>query len=200
MDSTKQLTDYDYWQQLRRGSASALEALYDQFFPQLFRYGVQLIPDRALVQDTLQDLFVELYTDHATLSDVQQVRPYLYVCFRRKLLARSKTKSIFKENYSSLFTPSHEHQLILQQLSQEQIQWLNMALKKLSTRQKEAVFLRFYEEMSYEEIASVLHLKKVKYARTLVYRAIEHLRQHLKQEESTLTLYSSFPWYIFIKV
>jgi DNA-directed RNA polymerase specialized sigma24 family protein len=46
----------------------------------------------------------------------------------------------------------------------------------LTERQKEAIFLRFYENMEYEQIASLMALKEVKNARTLIYRAIEVLR------------------------
>ncbi|MEM8967291.1 MAG: RNA polymerase sigma factor [Bacteroidota bacterium] len=191
MGSISLQSDYQHWQQLRQGSPSALEAIYDKFFPELFRYGLQLVSDRSLVQDTLQDFFVELYTNAAQLSEVQQVRAYLYVCFRRKLLLRQKSVAFTPESQPLDFSPSPEHQLILQQLGEQQMNRLKEALLNLTDRQREAIFLRYYQDMGYEEIAEVLSLKKVKYARTLIYRTIAELRQHMTKHASSLTLYST---------
>lgn len=193
MGATELQPDNYYWQKLREGSTPALEALYDRYFPPLFRYGLHIIPDRSLVQDTLQDFFVDLYTNHASISEVQQVQSYLFVCFRRKLISRQKSYSSQITNHGNFYSPSYEEQLIAEQLEKKQLKVLRDTLFKLSDRQKEAIHLRFHQEMSYEEIAEVLELKKVKYARTLIYRAIAELRQHMNKQVSSLTLYSTLP-------
>nr|WKN35181.1 sigma-70 family RNA polymerase sigma factor [Tunicatimonas sp. TK19036] len=189
--------DLSHWQQLQQGSPQALAALYDIFFPQLFRYGSQLVPDRALVQDTLQDFFVELYARHSSLSDVRQVRSYLYVAFRRKLLRLHLKQQRFTPYDSGSATEAHtlsyEQKLVLDELGETQRASLTKALNSLSSRQKEAVFLRFYEEMDYDEIATVLDLKEVKYARTLIYRSIASLREAMESHKASLTLYSLSP-------
>lgn len=189
--------DLYHWQQLQLGSQSALEALYDLFYPQLFRYGFQLVSDRPFVQDSLQDFFVDLYTRHTSLSDVHQVRSYLYVSFRRKLLRLHQQQQRFSlygmGQSEESHTLSHEQQLVLQQLGETRQALLTKALGQLTSRQKEAVFLRFYEEMDYEEIATVLELKEIKYARTLIYRSIAVLRQALVHHKTSLTLYSLSP-------
>ncbi|MEM9672674.1 MAG: RNA polymerase sigma factor [Bacteroidota bacterium] len=195
-------SDIYHWCQLQQGSSAALEVLYDRYFSQLFRYGLQLITDRSLVQDVLQDFFFELYTHHHSLSEVQQVRSYLFVCFRRKLL-RSRTSNLPVARLEEVVQPttqSSEHSLIYSQLSEEKRKLLTRAVTKLSKRQKEAVFLRFYQELSYEEIAVVLELKEVKYARTLIYRSIQVLRQQMKQYQSKLTLYSCLPLPEFLRL
>ncbi len=185
--------DNYYWQQLRKGSAPALEVLYDKYFPQLFRYGLHIIPHRSLVQDTLQDFFVDLYTNHSSLSQVQQVQSYLFVCFRRKLTSHKKSFSPQINHRGNSYSPSFEEQLIAEELEKKQLNVLKETLLKLSDRQREAIYLRFHQEMSYEEIAEVLELKEVKYARTLIYRALAELRQHMSKQSSSLTLYSTLP-------
>ena len=52
---------------------------------------------------------------------------------------------------------------------------LRNAMRRLTPRQKEAVFFRFYENMSYEEIADILNIS-VKATYKLVARAILMLR------------------------
>ena len=70
--------------------------------------------------------------------------------------------------------------LITDQLNQENQRKLLRAFGQLTQRQKEAVYLRFYENASYEEIAAVMSLKEVKYARTLIYRALDVLRASIR--------------------
>ncbi|MCK5371360.1 MAG: sigma-70 family RNA polymerase sigma factor, partial [Cyclobacteriaceae bacterium] len=55
-----------------------------------------------------------------------------------------------------------------------------------TTRQKEAVIYFYYEGMSYQEIADIMGLQKVKSARKLIYRAIEALRKDLLGFKATL--------------
>jgi len=193
-DQNKQSDKY-HWGQLQQGSTAALEVLYDRYFPSLFSYGLRLVTDRLLVQDVLQDFFVELYTHHTSLSEVQQVRSYLFVCFRRKLLRSHSGRrhlTILKDVAQPVI-PSSEHTQIRLQLNEEKMKLLQHSVAKLTKRQKEAIYLRFHQELSYEEIAVVLGLKEVKYARTLIYRSIQVLRHEMKQHQTKLTLYAFLP-------
>ncbi|WP_277479116.1 RNA polymerase sigma factor [Catalinimonas alkaloidigena] len=188
---------------MRTGSDQAYEQLYDKFFPLLFRYGMQFCPERAMVKDCLQDFFVELYVGRANLSKVQQVKNYLYVSFRHRIIRKACGKQLLLEpissNYHFEVSFSHEHALIREQLDEIRQRKLLNAFKKLSSRQKEAVFLRFYENMSYEEIAEIMKMKKVKYARTLVYRAIAVLKDGIKNLDGSLTLYTFLPLMFFLQ-
>lgn len=186
------------WNQMKAGSEKAYEQLYDKFFPLLFRYGVQFCPERDTVKDCLQDFFIELYVRRASLSELKHVKNYLYTAFRHRIIRQLTAKHLLLEPLSATYhfevSFSHEHALIHDQLDELMQRKLLNAFKGLSSRQKEAVFLRFYENMSYEEIADIMKMKKVKYARTLVYRAIGVLRECIKNLDGSLTLYSVFPF------
>ena len=185
------------WHHMKTGSAEAFELLYDRFFPLLFRYGAQFCPDRAVLKDCLQDFFVDIYVRRSSLPEVQHVKNYLYTAFRHRIIRHVSRKSLrletLTDNYHFNVTFSHEHTLIQHQLDSDQQRYLVDAFQRLSSRQKEAIFLRFYEDMSYEEIAAILKMKKVKYARTLVYRAISVLREGTAATNGSLTLYAVFP-------
>ncbi len=81
-----------------------------------------------------------------------------------------------EESYTFEVSFSHEFLLITYQIAQENQERLLKAFGSLTQRQKEAIFLRFYENMDYEQIAAILSMKEVKYARTLVYRALDVLK------------------------
>lgn len=179
--------DAAIWQALRQGNQKAFDQLYDKFFPLLYNYGVRLCQDRALVKDCIQNLFVALWRKKAALNDVHSVKYYLYKSLRHSLvkMLKQENKWLHDEElpgqYTFEVTFPHEWQLVHEQISQENHVRLQQAFGFLTNRQKEAIFLRFYENMDYPQIASLLSLKDVKYARTLVYRALAVLKASIRQ-------------------
>lgn len=190
------------WKHMReKGSAKAFEELYDRYFPVLYAYGMQFCANRAVVKDCLQDLFVDIYQRRTCLHEVRKVKQYLFVSFRNCILRQVSAKiflhETISENYHFQVNFSHEDQIIGEQFDMDRQKLLKAAFAKLSSRQKEAVFLRFYENMSYAEIATVMKMKEVKYARTIVYRALISLKLTLK--DHSLTLYSAFPFFFLFQ-
>jgi DNA-directed RNA polymerase specialized sigma24 family protein len=79
------------------------------------------------------------------------------------------------EDYTFALEISAEQQRMNAEEQQQQLHVLTSAMRRLTPRQKEAVFFRFYENMSYEEIAGILNIS-VKATYKLVARAIIMLR------------------------
>ena len=86
---------------------------------------------------------------------------------------------------------SYEVELINAQLSAEQKQKVSKVLEKLSQRQKEAIFLRYFDDLEYEEIASIMSIN-YQSVHNLIHRAIKILRENLVIEISYLLLVASF--------
>lgn len=194
-------TDNDYdlklWKAMQNRSVAAFEQLYDRYFPLLFGYGMQFCGDSDIVKDCLQDFFVDIYQGRSKLREVRKVRHYLFVSFRHCLLRKISAKHFrlesIAENYHFEVYFSREDELIGEQFDTYRQKMLKASFARLSSRQKEAIFLRFYENMSYAEIAEIMHLKEIKYARTLVYRALLVLKEALKGH--SLTLYAALPFF-----
>ncbi len=68
---------------------------------------------------------------------------------------------------------------LFEDVAEEQLVYLHQAFTKLSSRQKEVIYLRFYNQLSYEEIADVMSVQ-VKAIYKLMSRAILVLRTHSK--------------------
>ncbi len=182
------------WARLCNGDREAFGEIYRRYFPLLFRYCVRFTTDRALVKDMLQDFFSQLYIQRAGLSLPVNLKSYLMVSARRKLFRyldkSAHGPSSLEEGTASNFAleVSPESILINRQHTEQTTRLLQQKLDTLTLRQKEAIYLRFYEGLSYEEIADIMVLKEVKYARTLIYRAIAELKELLAQNESALML------------
>lgn len=182
------------WARLCNGDREAFGEIYRRYFPLLFRYCIRFTTDRALVKDMLQDFFSQLYVQRAGLSLPVNLKSYLLVSARRKLFRyldkSANGPATLDEGTASGFALelSPESILINRQRTEQTTRLLQQKLDALTLRQKEAIYLRFYEGLSYEEIADIMVLKEVKYARTLIYRAIAELKELLAQNESALML------------
>ena len=180
------LSDEKLWESLSQGNEIAFDEIYCRYFEKLYVYCRHLTPDTGLIKDCIQELFVELWNNRQKLSAVKYIRSYLYKSIRRKVLKQLKDAKavqgtdIFHD--SMHVTYSRERSLISEQTAQRQRDLLTRAFENLSGRQKEAIVLKFYDDLSYHEIASVMSLQKVKSARTLLYRAIDVLRAGLRNK------------------
>jgi RNA polymerase sigma factor (sigma-70 family) len=177
-------TDRDAWNDFRSDSQQAFAYLYDRYVVVLYHYGNRLTPNRELIEDCIQDLFIELWQHRHQLGETDSVKFYLFKALKRKVVKRLVN---LRKNASELFQPeaydfeivlSPEFELITQQVSQEQKERMLLALNSLTPRQKEAITLKFYDGLSYQEVASLMAMS-VRSAYNLIYRAIDVLKTQL---------------------
>ncbi|MGX5818779.1 RNA polymerase sigma factor [Chitinophaga lutea] len=185
--------DIELWTLLRNGDREAFVAIYNRYFPLLFRYCSSFTSDRPLVKDMLQDFFTQLYLQSATLHAAERLKSYLLVSARRKLIRYLGKASRFpdaltdEDTYDFCLELSAESAWIDRQRAEEHARCLRRSVARLTDRQREAIYLRFYESLGYEEIAEVMQLKEVKYARTLIYRALGELKTVLAKDAGVLS-------------
>lgn len=157
------LTENDLWGAFQTGSKTAFEQLYYQHSPALLSFGKKICNNPVLVQDSVHDVFVEIWKRRATLCSPTNVRHYLLRVLRNKL------NNEFNQNKAVLFVdnmPDHtpvnllEHSTIDSIISQETTDHLQLVLQncidQLPDRQREAVTLAFYHQCSNREIAEIM--------------------------------------------
>jgi RNA polymerase sigma factor (sigma-70 family) len=168
------------WNQLIEGRKTALERLYRLHIDQLLQYGYRFSADTQLVEDCVQDIFVELWQKHSQLKPVKAVRAYLMVSLKRKIFRkagqqkRSESPELITEDKMGVSLAIDE-QIASQELASEQIQQLNDAIQQLTNRQKEALFLKYQQGLSYEEVCEVMSIS-YQSARNLIAGAVKRLK------------------------
>ncbi|MCY7351063.1 MAG: sigma-70 family RNA polymerase sigma factor [Cytophagaceae bacterium] len=185
----RSLEDSPLWDAFRRGDELAYEELYRRFTPGLYSYGVKFCRQEELVRDCIQDLFVSLWDKRFSLKPVQSVRFYLGTALRNDLVRRLARQATVIE-----LTDDHDFELTLdvqalrmqEEMDQHQVERLNAALGQLPPRQKEALYLRFYENLDYDQIASLMRISPgVSY--NFVYRALLSMKKILLASSLLLT-------------
>ncbi|MGF1636336.1 MAG: RNA polymerase sigma factor [Cyclobacteriaceae bacterium] len=179
------LSESEIWSQFRKGSREAFIYMYYKFFPVLFSYGHQLTTHTEVVEDCIQDLFVDLSKKSDNLSDTDSIKFYLIKSFKTKYLKSIKKEEKIKDKvkyypgYEFQFTLSDEDKLINTQLDDERIAKLNKALEGLTGRQREAIYYFYYENMSIDQIAEILEVTNRRTVQNIIYRALAHMREHI---------------------
>ncbi|MCE6991189.1 RNA polymerase sigma factor [Dyadobacter sp. CY323] len=173
----------DLWQAFKQGDRKAFGSMLDMYYPLLLNYGVRFQNDREFVKDCLHDLILDLWNHREKLDDVRLVRVYLLKSLRRKLLRESKRLKWFREanevteDYAFEVQFAIESYMISNEVKHEDLMKLQVNLEKLTKRQREAIYLRFHQEMEYEDIAGIMSIHQHS-AVNLVYEALKLLRRN----------------------
>jgi RNA polymerase sigma factor (sigma-70 family) len=185
-------TDEQLWQRVKAGEEAAMNELFGRHYDALYGYGHRLVRDEDLTKDAIQQMFVDFWHGRDRLADVRSVKPYLLVCLRRRLIKAGKAKLRFSlklpKEHPFEVTFSHEDFLIGEQQSVEQAQRLAQALNQLPKRQREALYLKFFDDLPYEEMEPLLGIR-YQSIRNLVHQALTFLRK-----EVLLVLFSLAPF------
>lgn len=168
------------WQELIGGDKKALAHLYTRYFDMLYNYGSRISRDAAVVEDSIQDLFMTLWNLRGGLNrDVKSIKQYLYTCLRRNILLKLKNQHLtveISEVVSFDLALSHKTHYLNAQMNVELRQKLRDVVDTLTPKQKEAIFLIYFDELSYEEVATIMSLK-IKTVYNLVHQAVARLKE-----------------------
>jgi RNA polymerase sigma factor (sigma-70 family) len=182
LEQTAPDTDVDLWNAIRGGDQNALAIAFDKYSKPMYVYGLRLAGNNdAMVEDAIQEIFVRIWSRRDSLGQTTSIKFYLLKCLRHELLRALNVelrKSTDKEAYAKASQNvdfSYEFALIENEQDTEIRERLTRAQQGLTKRQKEAIYLKFYEQLKYEDIASVMELS-TNSAYTLVGQALRKLR------------------------
>jgi RNA polymerase sigma factor (sigma-70 family) len=172
--------DHQLWQEFKQGSTEALSRIFLVFYDDLFAYGRKLCQSEEQVKDCIQNLFLKLWKNRENLDAVSAIKPYLFKSLRHmirdELEAQQRKKTLHKaQSYEYEIVFSQEDFLISQQLSQEQHTQILAALNNLSGRQREAIYLRFFEGLDYEKISEIMSIN-TQSVRNLIHQSFKILK------------------------
>lgn len=195
MDSTLCISDEELWAKLKGGHKKSLRTLFLRYYDSLFSYGLTVTSKEEVIEDCLQELFYQLWDQRDNLSQVQKVKGYLWISFRRRLMKKLKKRN--RKNRSAVSLRDGMKKGISVEkafITDEQTTYIHKKLAQicaeLTQREREVLFLKYYEGMSYSEIEQILDLE-YQTVRNYMYRAIERLRKIFEREGIKIALFLS---------
>jgi RNA polymerase sigma factor (sigma-70 family) len=159
------LTDERIWDLFLTGDTAAFETLMKRYYQILFNYGTRFQKDQELVKDHIQELFLNLWKNRKGIRSTLSVKHYLLKSLRRRLCrSASKTRIVcfsgqaeFDAGFNMILPV--EANLVLQEKLTELSFKVRSVLEKLSRRQQEIIYLRFYMDADIAQIAEIMGLE-----------------------------------------
>ena len=137
----------------------AVTELYAAHALGLVRLAVLLVGDRASAEDVVQDAFLGLYRRWDRLTDTSTPVAYLRVSVlngcRTALRRRTRLASA-----AALTEPPPAESAEAQALLSEEQRTVAIALRRLPQRQREALILRYYLDLTEAEIAAAMGVSR----------------------------------------
>jgi RNA polymerase sigma factor (sigma-70 family) len=190
-------TQFDeVWRSFKNGDKSAFAVLYRTHAAALLNYGYKISSDRALIEDTIQDLFVELWQNRERVSETTSVKFYLFKALRYKINRKLKSERLFdfddiEVHHNELSYASHESKLIALEVQSVQMENLRALIRQLPKRQQEAINLRYYHNFSNEEVAQIMGVN-YQSACNFIFSALSKLKLNLKAAVSSFLFLLKF--------
>jgi RNA polymerase sigma factor (sigma-70 family) len=174
----------DQWHCFKTGDRGAFAAIYQAHVKSLLSYGYKVTSDRSLIEDSIQDLFVELWQRRNRISETTSVKYYLFQALRYKINRNRKANERvefrdIEEAGEILNYSSHESFLISLEVQSLQMRHLRDIISKLPQRQQEAINLRYFNNFSNEEVAGIMGVN-YQSACKFIYTALRELKLNLQ--------------------
>ncbi|HEY0244811.1 MAG TPA: sigma-70 family RNA polymerase sigma factor [Mucilaginibacter sp.] len=167
------------WLCFREGNHKAYTLLLRNHANLLFSYGSKFSKDEDFVKDCIQDVFFELWNRRENIKQAASVKAYLFKSLRLRIFReQSKWNNTEFFEDSQIFEDDFniEAHLIHEQTSKEIADKLKEVLASLSQRQKEILYLHFFENVDHDGIAKIMGLNRQS-VYNLLYRSICSLRK-----------------------
>jgi len=163
----------------RSGDAEAWGDLYREYAPAMFRFCRRAMPTREDAEDATMEIFMKLRDKLAQYDPSRSFTAWLYKvsanhCWdmlrRRKIRQDKETEDV--DSVPLEHPDPNQLERLIEERSNEEVR---MALGKLGTRARMALVMRYYSDMSYDEIADALGVRRA-FVGVVLLRARHELR------------------------
>jgi len=177
------MNDSEKWDLLRSGDKTAWSDIYTSEVTHLILYAKKLTPSVPIIEDAIQDLFVEIWQRKSALGPTDNIRKYLLVALRRKIFflinKDEKKMSSYEPVENELpIIDSPESQLINWQTLEQRDSDIKKAIDNLSLRQKEIIHLKYSLGLDNKTISEIMGLS-YQSTRNLLATSVRNLKNLL---------------------
>ncbi|QHV98527.1 RNA polymerase sigma factor [Spirosoma endbachense] len=157
--------DQALWQAYRAGDKQALGLLAERYYGVLKHYGLKFMVEESIVEDCIQELFLQLWQNRLQINETDSVKHYLLKSIRSHIIQHLRAQKRLKYEELDWDTSvaedvDSETLLIRQESLVNMTKMIQEQLAALPAREREALYLRYYENLSIPEIAEVMNVNR----------------------------------------
>lgn len=175
-------TSHQLWAAIQQGDEKAFELLYDNTIISLTNQAFNIIKDKEIVKDILQDVFVTLYTRRNELPADMNVNGYLTNAVKYKVSTLLRDQ-LSRNTHHSTILQSELRASLAQSFPYENNELKNRiraSIETLPEKCRQAFMLNHYGSMSYKDIAQEMGIS-VKTVEKHIGKALQVLRNNLRE-------------------
>jgi RNA polymerase sigma factor (sigma-70 family) len=175
------------WQRCLAGNNTAFALIHATLFDGLYNYAFKLLGDQSLADDSVQELFIKIWQKRSSIGDIEKVKPFFFTSLRRQILNQLRDKRSKQQKIDSLPEPEIEftqEEIIIKKESDSGLkEKILQLLNTLPERQREVIYLHFFEEMPLAQVADVMSVN---------YQSVQNLKQRALQNMRSANIFSLF--------
>lgn len=193
MDSVSKVEIQQWLQEFAEGDERAFKKLFHQFYNRLLRYGSTITQHQPIVEDQIQEVFIWLYNHPRKCRSIHNLEAYLYSALKKNLLSSLRKEANQQDQHCHFInnqdrsTRCVEEAWIQSDFQEAQRHWLTHQLDQLSPRMREVIYLRYFQCLSYDEIAGIMSVSP-QIAQNFAFRALKKMRQSRPQLQRLLLI------------
>ncbi len=155
-------TDEHIALRVQQGDKEAFGTLVDRYEPKISRYGMKFLSRNEDIQDIVQDIFLSAYQNIQGFNTAQRFSPWIYRIAHNTFINALKKHShrpLTLIDFDALVSHIvYEDPAESERTQKEMRAMIDKGLEQVAPKYKEVLILYYLEDMSYKEIAQVLHI------------------------------------------
>ena len=156
----------EWLHRIQRNDEQALALLMRKYYTNLYNYAARFTPDDALIKDCIQEVFISLWQRRQTVGVILSPKFYFLRAIKNKVLKSldSARRKIGNQTLPEEYDFSHEFSIekiiIAKQVSEQNAARLKSILALLSKREKEVIYLKYYQYLDNGQIADLMNISR----------------------------------------
>ena len=167
-------------EKLRNGDSDSIKIIMDRYNRKLFSLAYRFTNNYDDTEDILQDVWMKFLFSLKNFKGKSSLYTYLYrIAVNESLnwLRKNKLKRLITEPFIEKEDKTTPEDIYLKN---EKLEYLNMAIQRLPSKQKKVFLLRQDGSLHFKEIAEVLNIKENN-AKTLFFYSLKNIKKYLKE-------------------
>ena len=168
------MRDYDQFLDMQL----AYTEIIKRYSTTLFDFGIRFCQDEEIVKDCIQQMFLDLWNKNFDVTQRDTLKSYLFKALRNRVIreqAKWQKNSVLTADYEFTLEFGIESQIIAADADLELAKKVKKLLNALPPRQREIIYLRFYEGLEIPEISDVMGINRQS-AHNLLQKAYDKIR------------------------
>lgn len=164
------------------GDNESFELIINKYMEKIIYFIYKFVKRMDVAEDLAQDVFVYILMNKEKYDFKYSLKTYLYIIAKSKSLnyIKRENKLTYLQDNEYLFTEQEIEEVIF---DKERSQKLKTAIEHLPEPQNQIIYLADIEELSYQEISSILGVS-LSQVKTFIHRGRKKLKEILRKEVS----------------